>query len=115
MSEYKTNTNDNNIYGLFSVCDGIWDEKTQKFKQNTLSEQLQCCLDGCEPVQNYCKKKCKKEFKQIFSEEIKAGKLSEEDAKSKCDLICDINHSVCADTCRLVSPIFQINPWIKCL
>ena len=112
MSEYETNTANINNDGLFSVCDGIWDEKTRKFRQNTLSEQIQCCLDQCMPIKQYCKQKCKKDFKQLFSDRIDSGELSEAQAKTNCDLRCDIAHAVCSDKCRLISHIFQINPQI---
>ena len=94
------------VGGIFSSCKGEWETDTDSFNKNTLSEQIQCCIDQYKPSKEYCLEECSKNGIEIFSDD---GTLTDKQALIKCKLICDQSYDLGVDTCRLLSPQFQLN------
>lgn len=94
------------IGGIFTSCKGVWETDTNSFDKYTLSEQIQCCIDQYKPARKYCLEQCSKNGIDIFSN---GGVLTDDQALIKCKLICDQSYDLGVDTCRLISPKFQLN------
>lgn len=77
---------------MFAVCAGTYDAITGNFHSNNLPEQAQCCIDQCKPIGDYCK------------------------SKDKYKTACKYDEIICRDTCKLLSPEFDINnTYYKCM
>lgn len=100
---------------MFAVCDGVFDESTGTYQQNTITEQQKCCLDLCKPINKYCRSQCNDKVDELFSKEITNGELTMNQALDRCNHLCAESHSICTHTCKLLSPEFQHgNSYHKC-
>lgn len=94
------------VGGIFASCKGELETDNDSWDKYTLSEQIQCCIDQYKPSKEYCLEECSKNGVEIFSD---GGALTDEQALIKCKLICDQSYDLGVDTCRLLSPEFQLN------
>jgi len=72
---------------LSPQCKGYIDNDG-KYIANNIVEQAKCCLDDCAPFFEYCNKQC--------------------GTDTDCLRTCNIQHNICKDICRLISPEFII-------
>ncbi len=100
---------------MFASCSGVLEDSSGIFKHNTQIEQYQCCIDQCKPSNEYCNNQCDQRVDELFASELAMGTMTLEEALSTCKLRCTETYNTCENTCRLVSPMFDIgNTYYKC-
>ena len=82
------------IYGLFGLCSGYWDQKSNMLKKFDNVDRGHCCLNTCKPFVDECVKEC--------------PTITPKDRKL-CYKVCGDIREICEDNCLLSSDMWGIN------